>query len=145
MASEEKKVIEILSTTGDSLIYVKSTESEFVAFYDNLFTKKKGNHFFPNNDDSSSISVEQMDSLEVPFTEEEILRAPNDLKTNKSLEPDPYKAEFFKNLWKTFKEDIKGVFNEIFKSVIVNARLNETYLCFIPMKIDAKKQWEITE
>jgi hypothetical protein len=60
-----------------------------------------------------------------------------DFGTNKTPGPDGFIAEFFKKSWNILKEDIKGVFNDFFKNGIINASVNETYICLIP-KIGAK-------
>ena len=51
--------------------------------------------FFPNIEQCNPIT-EQARNLEVPFTEEEIHKAIQDLGNNKSPGPDGFSAEFFK-------------------------------------------------
>lgn len=51
--------------------------------------------FFPNIEQCNPFT-EQARNLEVPFTEEEIHKAIQDLGNNKSPGPDGFSAEFFK-------------------------------------------------
>lgn len=77
--------------------------------------------------------------MEAPFIEEEIWHAISNLGNNKFLGPSDYTFEFFKKRWNILKDDIKRVFQDFFENAIINGNLNETYMCLISKKIDAKK------
>lgn len=58
--------------------------------------------------------------------------------SSKSLGTDGFTAEFYKFFWDTMKHDVMAMVLEFFSSGIINASLNETYICLIPKKIDPK-------
>ena len=76
--------------------------------------------------------------LECPFSEEEVFLAISSLGANKSPGLDGFTAEFLEFFWTTLKDDIMNMVSDFFDSRIINASLNETYICLIPKKLDAR-------
>lgn len=132
-------ILEVLSQYGRSLIEDIDIEQEFLSFYENLSTKKKGTRFLPHPLQWDPISA-QCALLESPFTETEIWMAMKDPGHNKTPGLEGYTAEFYKKIkkyWNILKEDILRVFQDFFQKGIVNVNLNETCICLIPKKVDA--------
>lgn len=94
--------------------------------------------FLPTNLDWSPITPSQAADLERPFSEEAIFSAVCFLGSNKSPGPDGFTAEFFKCFWPTIKSDMMLLFNDFFTYGVINVKLNETYTCLIPKKVDSK-------
>lgn len=111
---------------------------QFLRFFSTLFKKNKGDRFLPTPIEWDPISDLQRNQLELPFTEEEIWIAIKALGSNKSPGPDGYTAEFFKKTWNILKADLLKVFQDFFEKGIINASVNETYICLIPKKIDTR-------
>lgn len=76
--------------------------------------------------------------LENEFTEEEVFLVIKSLDLSKYPSIDGFAAEFFKHSWHTIKSHIMTMIREFFNSSITNTTLNETYICLIPKKLDAK-------
>lgn len=84
------------------------------------------------------IDTQSREKQEKAFSEEEILKAVQDMGNLKSPSPDGMTGEF-KSFWNILKLDLVEVFQEFFKDGIINKRTNETYICLIPMKKKASK------
>lgn len=134
----KSSIFEILSRDGRSLIEDADIETEFVSFYETLYTKKISVRQLPASLSWAPITQLQRDLLEAPFIEAEISFAVKDLETNKTPGPDGFTAEFYKKYWNILKHDILKVFQDFFRKGIINASLNETYICLIPKKMDAR-------
>ena len=75
--------------------------------------------------------------LERPFTEEEIKEAVFDCDGSKAPGPDGYSMSVFQAQWELVKFDILKVFEEFYRSGIINGITNETYICLIPKKLNS--------
>lgn len=53
--------------------------------------------------------------------------------------PDDYTLKMLQQGWEIVKDDLLKVFEEFYDKGIVNAITNETYICLIPKKENAKK------
>lgn len=130
--------MEILSRKGTSLTKIKEIEEEFIDFYRLLYTRKEGQRCFPTNLPWDPISTEHSNLLELPFWEEEVYKAVRCLGFDKAPGPDGFTAEFFKKSWNIIKDDIMTMFHDFFQNKVINAILNETYICLIPKRSVAK-------
>ena len=81
----------ILSTQGRSLVNKK----EFVSFYTSLCTKDNALCIFPNDLDWSPIDQQQVASLEVVFTEEEVGKVIQHLGFDKTPGLNGFTLDFF--------------------------------------------------
>lgn len=105
--------------------------------------RKRGKSCFPNLSDWSPISSAQKDLLERPFSNNEILRVVNDLGTNRTPESDGWQLNSSTNhgiLLKTEVREWSMIFSlfSFLLDATINANLNETYICLISKKVDAK-------
>ena len=75
--------------------------------------------------------------LERPFTEEEIKEVVFEYDESKALGPDGFSMAVFQTQWDTMKIDIMKVFEEFYRSGIINEISNETYICLIPKKLNS--------
>ena len=55
----------------------------------------------------------------------------------KASGPDGYSMAVFQTKWNTVKTDIMKVFEEFYRSGIINGISNETYICLIPKKLNS--------
>ncbi|XP_023518084.1 uncharacterized protein LOC111781628 [Cucurbita pepo subsp. pepo] len=140
MATKKRKstIVEILSTQGISLVNKDEIVSEFVSFYTSLYTKDNALCEFPHDLDWSPIDQQQAASLEVAFTEEEVVKAIQNLGSDKTLGPDGFTSEFFQKCWNFMRVDIMRVFHDFFRNGVINGNLNETYIYLISKKLDAR-------
>ncbi|XP_073051688.1 uncharacterized protein [Primulina eburnea] len=81
----------------------------------------------------------EAEELEKSFDEDEIKRAVFHSDGSKAPGSDGFTMAFFQSNWDTVRVDLLKVFAEFYKDGIVNGITNETYLCLIPKKNDARK------
>lgn len=89
----------------------------------------------------SPISAEQSAALEHSFTEEEVYIVVSSLGSSKSPGPYSFAAEFYKFFCSTLKLNIMNMISDFYSNGIINATLNETFLCLIPKKVDARNNY----
>ena len=131
--------MEILSTQGRSLVNKEEFVKEFVSFYTSLYTKDNALCKFPHDDlDWNPIDQQQAASLEVVFTEEEVGKAIQHLGSDKTLGPNGFTSKKFQKCWNFMRADIMRVFQDFFQNGVINGNLNETYICLISKKLDAR-------
>ena len=75
--------------------------------------------------------------LERSFTEEEIRVVVFECEGNKAPGPYGFSMALFQSQWDTVKSDIMKVFEEFYKSGIINGITNETFICLIPKKLNS--------
>ena len=77
------------------------------------------------------------DSLEVPFTVEEVFAALSDLNGDKAPGPDGFPIAFWLFCWDFVKEEVMGFFKDFFEHNKFVRNLNSTFLVLIPKKENA--------
>lgn len=100
-------IVEILSSSKVSLLNDKNIEAEFVEYYRNLSWRKR-QRILPDFIEWSPISSSNRESLEGPFTKEEIYGATKELGANPWTERVSRLIFFIKKkVLNTLKDDIK--------------------------------------
>ncbi|XP_058765712.1 uncharacterized protein LOC131639232 [Vicia villosa] len=99
----------------------------------------KFKEFFPNRPLLegvlvNSLSVEDRDSLEVPFSEEEIKEAVWSCDGSKSMGPDGISLLFFKKCWNFVKEDVVSCFNAFYSGNAISKAIISSFLTLVPKK-----------
>lgn len=82
--------------------------------------------------DLPKISISEGQSLDRPFSNEEILEAVNQLKSFKASGPDGIPAEFFHKFWDTIKDDICVLIKDFQHVSFLLKEFNNTYISLIP-------------
>ena len=77
------------------------------------------------------------DSLEVPFTVEEVFAALSDLNGDKASGPDGFPIDFWLFSWDFVKEEVMRFFKDFFEHNKFMRNLNSTFLVLIPKKENA--------
>ena len=80
-------------------------------FFMNLYSKQQVQHPFPNILDFPRISRDNVDWLEKPFEESEVLEVIKEFNGDKSPRPDGFSMAFFQTCWGILKSDIMAVFH----------------------------------
>jgi hypothetical protein len=74
--------------------------------------------------------------LDVPFSEEEVKAAINDLPVEKALGPDGFTGVFYKSSWDVIKHDLLTAFQCVYNLTVGPLpRLNRALLTLLPKKV----------
>jgi mannosylglycoprotein endo-beta-mannosidase len=79
-----------------------------------------------------SRNEEDMQSLEIPFTEKEIEDVVKSLPNEKSPGPDGFNNEFIKCCWPIIGADIKELINDFYEEKISLESINSSFITLIP-------------
>ncbi|RVX10846.1 hypothetical protein CK203_018175 [Vitis vinifera] len=88
---------------------------------------------------SRSLSHNEAEVLEQPFTEEEIHSALMEMNGDKAPGPDGFTVAFWQSCWDFVKEEIVDLFKEFFDKKSFAKSLNTTFLVLIPKKVLANR------
>ncbi|XP_073066025.1 uncharacterized protein [Primulina eburnea] len=114
-------------------------QNEIITFFERLYKKSEGDGSGIEGLDWMPLSRSEAAQLEVPFAEKEVKAAVMECDGTKAPGPDGFTLGFYQQNWETVKDDLIRVFDEFFQDGIVNAVTNETYICLIPKKNEARK------
>ena len=76
----------------------------------------------------------EVERLELPFSEEEVFAALSDLGKNKAPSPDGYTMAFWLFCWDVVKVEVLGFFKDCHKGGRFVKSLNATFLVLVPKK-----------
>ena len=82
----------------------------------------------------SKLEEQEAISLELPFTEEEVVSALRELNGEKALGSDGYTAAFWQFSWDIVKDEVMAVFRDFFVNGKFVKSLNSTFLVMVPKK-----------
>ena len=82
----------------------------------------------------ATLNLEEARRLEVPFREEEVLKALNDMNGDKALGPDGFTIAFWQASWNFVKEDVMNMFRDFYNNGTFAKSLNSTFIVLIPKK-----------
>jgi len=123
---------------GDHII--TSQEDKAVAvldFYENLIGAEYDREITINLDTLGYPSFE-LESLEIPFSEEEVWKTIKDLPSDKAPGPDGFTGRFYKSCWPIIKNDVMAALHSLWNRNFRNLwKLNCAYITLIPKKPDA--------
>jgi len=104
-------------------------------FYKSLFIESELRR--PFVDGQPLLQSIEKESIEKPFSEDEVSKTLLDCCGDKSPDPDGLTMAFLKSNWDTLSGDVKGMFAEFFSSGKFVASLNTTFIGLIPKKVGA--------
>jgi hypothetical protein len=78
------------------------------------------------------MSQDMRESLEVPFTREEIVKVVNNLPNEKSPRLDGFNNEFIKNCWSIVGEDIIQLIQDFYEGKVSMESINSSFITLIP-------------
>ena len=144
-ASSRKKknrIWGIENAAGNWIENAEGVEFEFSKYFTNLFTTSK-----PNQDQiaaalsgiSRRVSTEMNESLEMPFTPEEVVEALTQMCPTKAPGPDGLLAVFFQKHWQRVKQGVLSTSLHILNKQGDVAPLNHTYIVLISKKGKPRK------
>ena len=110
---------------------------EVVHFFESLFSYEAPIFRGFDGVEWEGISTSLSSWLERPFAVEEIKEAVFECEGNKAPSPDGFLMALFQSQWDTVKSDIMKVFEEFYRSGIINGITNETFICLIPKKLNS--------
>ena len=84
------------------------------------------------------ISQQEAETLERPFTEEEIYVALMEMNGDKAPGPDGFTMAFWQSCWEFIKEEILEMFKDFYDHSSFLKCLNNTFLVLIPKKSGAE-------
>ncbi|RVW81972.1 Transposon TX1 uncharacterized 149 kDa protein [Vitis vinifera] len=90
------------------------------------------------------ISQQEAESLEIPFSENEIHSALMEMSGDKAPGPDGFTMAFWQSSWDFVKEEILEMFKEFHEQGSFLKSLNNTFLVLIPKKGE-RMTWEILD
>ena len=82
----------------------------------------------------ASFSPDEASSLKLPFREEEVFFALNEMDGDKASILDGFTLAFWQDYWYFVKEEIMEMFNEFFVNGTFTRSLNTTFIVLIPKK-----------
>ncbi|RVW72592.1 Transposon TX1 uncharacterized 149 kDa protein [Vitis vinifera] len=85
------------------------------------------------------ISQQEADTLELPFTEEEVHSAIRGMNGDKAPGPDGFTGAFWQFCWEFVKEEVMEMFKEFHEHKTFLKSLNATFLVLIPKKGGAEE------
>jgi mannosylglycoprotein endo-beta-mannosidase len=112
-----------------------------IEFYKNLFGPIMDTGVRLNDnicDEGEKLDEADRESLNTPFTEEEIHQVIDQMERNKAASPDGIPVEFYQHCWCVVKTDIMNMFNAFHSHQINLERINYGIIKIIPKSDDAE-------
>ena len=122
---------------GQVLTREEDIVPEIVRFYESLYSDEVPEILGFEGVEWGGIDTFLSDWLERPFNEEEIKEAVFECDGSKAPGPDGYSMAVCQAQWDTVKSKLLKVFEEFYRSGIINGISNETYICLIPKKLNS--------
>ena len=79
-----------------------------------------------------NLSASMLDSLIEPFTELEVKRVVDEMKSNSAPGPNGFGVQFFKTFWPVIKGDLLAMFDDFHKGALDIKRLNYGVITPVP-------------
>ncbi|KAK6780580.1 hypothetical protein RDI58_022764 [Solanum bulbocastanum] len=110
-----------------------------VEFYKRLYSESES--WRPGFDmiDCPTISQEEQDWLQRPFSEEEVLNIIKQCDGDKAPGPDGLTMSFFEVCWDTVKEDLLGTIHNFHQKELFEKSFDATFIALIPKKAGAEE------
>ena len=103
-------------------------------FFMNLYSEQQVQHPFSDILAFPRISRDNVDWLEKPFEESEVLEVIKEFNGDKSPGPDGFSMAFFQSCWGILKSNIMVVFHHFHVTGEFEKSLNATFIALIPKK-----------
>ena len=88
--------------------------------------------------DFTKLDEREARSFELPFIEDEVWAALDELNEEKALSPDGFIVAFWQFSWNIVKKDVMAVFKDFFDMGKFVKSLNSTFIVMIPKKEGAE-------
>ncbi|WMV58251.1 hypothetical protein MTR67_051636 [Solanum verrucosum] len=141
MATAHRRIntIDRLIDRGEVVEDPVEIRNTVINFYKELYTESE--EWRPNFDlmECPTISQEEKDWMQRPFTESEVLQCLQLCDGDKAPGPDGYTMSFFKSCWGIVKEDLMLTIHNFHQNGIFEKSFNATFLALIPKKPGAKE------
>jgi len=141
MATAHRRIntIDRLIDRGEVVEDTVQIRNTMINFYKELYTESE--EWRPNFDlmECPTISQEENDWMQRPFTESEVLQCLQLCDGDKTLGPDGYTMSFFKSCWGIVKEDLMLTIHNFHQNGIFEKSFNATFLALIPKKPGAEE------
>ncbi|XP_058741064.1 uncharacterized protein LOC131613407 [Vicia villosa] len=121
-----------ISTARGILGEVEEVKEEIFEHFESKFKESEASRPVLEGDIFNKLSIEDMNSLELPFEEIEIKQAVWSCDGGKSLGPDGYSILFFKKCWEFVKSDVISCFREFHSGTFLSKSITSSFLGLIP-------------
>ncbi|RVW83657.1 Transposon TX1 uncharacterized 149 kDa protein [Vitis vinifera] len=123
-----------LATKLKQVEYWDQVESERRLTKEEISIKKEAKEGY-----AKWISQQEANTLESPFTEDEVHSALMDMNGDKALGPDGFTMTFWQGCWEFVKEEVLEMFKEFHEQNAFLKSLNNTFLVLLPKKGGAEE------
>ncbi|XP_059633982.1 uncharacterized protein LOC132276536 [Cornus florida] len=131
-AHKRSNHIRRIQVEGVELWREEEVRSGIVSFYQKLYTEPLG--WRPKLDGLpfKAISRMERDGLELPFTEEEVLKALSSYNGDKAPGPDRFTMRFLLESWAVVKNEVMSTFQKFHSTSVFEKSLNASFISLIP-------------
>lgn len=136
--NKEKTAITSIMNSAEKLT---NSPLEINKIFEEYYTKLYSSDLNPNQEDINQfldniplpkLNTDQINSLELPITEEELHSALNHMQNNKAPGPDGFPAEFYKHFWSTLFPLFSRTITEIKQNAKIPSHMNTALISLIP-------------
>ncbi|RVX00991.1 LINE-1 reverse transcriptase-like [Vitis vinifera] len=140
MASAHRRhnAMDRIKVNGEWLVEEQEVREGVVNSFQQLLTEDMGWQADIGSIPVGCISLQDAESLETPFAENEIHSALMEMNGDKAPGPDGFTVAFWQDAWDFAKEEIMEMFKEFHEHSSFVKSLNNTFLVLIPKKSGAE-------
>ena len=139
MASAHRRnnAMDKIKVNGEWLVEEQEVREGVVNSFQQMFSKDMDWKTDIGRIQMDHISRQEAESLEIPFTENEIYSALMEMNGDKALGPNGFTVVFWQSAWDCTKEEILDMFKEFHEHNSFVRNLNNIFLVLIPKKSEA--------
>ncbi|RVW81743.1 Transposon TX1 uncharacterized 149 kDa protein [Vitis vinifera] len=140
MASAHRRnnALDKIKVNGEWLVEEQEVKEEVVNSFQQMLSEDMDWKADIGRIQMDYISRQEAESLEIPFTENEIYSVLMEMSGDKAPGPDGFTVAFWQNAWDFIKEEILEMFKEFHEHNSFVRSLNNTFLVLIPKKSGAE-------
>ncbi|XP_058784295.1 uncharacterized protein LOC131659071 [Vicia villosa] len=129
---QRKGAISVLEGAEGRVEGFEEVKKEVRDHFEGFFKEENHDRAVPKGLDFRSLTKEDREWLERPFSEEEIKTAVWDCDGNKSPGPDGFTLEFFQQCWETLKADVVRYVTDFFDKAKLTKGCISSFITLIP-------------
>uniref|UniRef100_A0A2N9GD74 Reverse transcriptase domain-containing protein n=1 Tax=Fagus sylvatica TaxID=28930 RepID=A0A2N9GD74_FAGSY len=133
-AHRRNNYIESLQHGDQQWKFESEIRDGIVNFYQDLYSEREAWRPMLGGVEFNTINSAEATELEVPFSEEEVVTALNQMSGEKAPGPDGYTIAFYKHCWDIVKLDVLNSLQEFHEHECLKRSLNATFVVLIPKK-----------
>ena len=139
MANAHQRIntLDRIKVNGEWLLEEQTVREEIVTSFQQMLSEDMEWKADIGRIQMDHISRQEAESLEIPFTENEIYSALMEMNGDKAPGPNGFTVAFWKNAWDFTKKEILDMFKEFHEHNSFVRSLNNTFLVLIPKKSGA--------